>query len=70
MCFQEDGTPLEEGYPSHNEESILDYLHVIVPIAAVFVLFPIASIVAKVSYDNRWYFQYRMARWKIARESR
>ena len=48
----------------------MDYLHVIVPIAAVFVLFPIASIVAKVSYDNRWYFQYRMARRKIARENR
>jgi hypothetical protein len=61
---------MTDGFPSNVPDVTLsDYIHVIIPVAAVFVLFPLLSVAAKVTYDNRWYFQYRAAKWKLDREN-
>ena len=59
------------GYPADRPDVTLkDYINILIPLGVLFVICPLVAISAKVGYDHRWYFQYRLARYKIAKERR
>ncbi len=71
--FTEGGTPLNEGYsnipvedPSQGDQ--IDVMVVVLPLLATIAVVPFVAILANVVYNNRWYLEYRWAKYKIKRK--